>query len=105
MDLPGFPLTPGGPIGPGGPLVPGGPWFPLGPLIPCGPGGPCFPGGPLRPGLPRFPLVLLGQCTLQVMSLKASRTSLWMTSRSMLSLTFLFFFESLHPTLVTYVKL
>lgn len=91
MDLPGFPLTPGGPIGPGGPWVPGGPWFPLGPLIPCGPGGPCFPGGPLRPGLPRFPLVLLGQCTLQVMSLKARRTSLWMTSRSMLSLTFLFF--------------
>ena len=90
MDLPGFPLTPGGPIGPGAPWVPGGPWFPLGPLIPCGPGGAfsafgaMYITGYVAQSKSHFPL---DDITIDAVA------------------NISFFFESLHPTLVTYVKL
>ena len=92
MDSLGSPL---GPWGPWSPLGPGGPWspwvalFPLGPWGPRGPGGPCLPGAP---GLPRLPLIPLGQFTLQARLLRASWTSLLMSSRLTIRLMFDFLF-------------
>ena len=92
MDSPGSPLGPWGPwspLGPGGPWSPWVPLFPLGPWGPRGPGGPCLPGAP---GLPRLPLVPLGQSTLQARLLRASWTSLLMSSRLTITLVFDFLF-------------
>ena len=65
------------------------PLFPLGPWGPRGPGGPCLPGAP---GLPRLPLIPLGQFTLQARLLRASWTSLLMSSRLTITLVFDFLF-------------
>ena len=92
MDSPGSPLGPGAPWSPSGPGGPWSPWvplFPLGPWGPRGPGGPCLPGAP---GLPRLPLIPLGQFTLQARLLRASWTSLLMSSRLTITLVFDFLF-------------
>ena len=92
IDSPGSPLGPGGPwspLGPGSPWSPWVPLFPLGPWGPRGPGGPCLPGAP---GLPRLPLIPLGQFTLQASLLRASWTSLLMSSRLTIRLVFDFLF-------------
>ena len=92
MDSPGSPLGPWGPwspLGPGGPWSPWVPLFPLGPRGPRGPGGPCLPGAP---GLPRLPLIPLWQFTLHARLLRASWTSLLMSSRLTITLVFDFLF-------------
>ena len=87
MDPPGSPL---GPWEPWSPLGPGGPWFPWGPLGPWGPWGPTGPCLPRGPGLPRLPLTPFGQCAMQARLLIASLTSLFMSSRLMISLSFVY---------------
>ena len=89
------PESPLGPWGPWSPLGPGGPWSPWVPLFPLGPWGPRGPGGPCLPGalgLPRLPLILLWQLTLQARLLRASWTSLLMSSRLTITLVFDFLF-------------
>ena len=92
IDSPGSPLGPWGPwspLGPGGPWSPWLPLFPLGPWGPRGPRAPCLPGAP---GLPRLPLIPLWQFTLQARLLRASWTSLLMSSRLTITLEFDFLF-------------
>ena len=92
MDSPGSPLGPWwpwSPLGPGGPWSPWVPLFPLGPWGPRSPGAPCLPGAP---GLPCLPLIPLLQFTLQARLLRASWTSLLMSSRLTITLVFDFLF-------------